>query len=180
MSDEKNITLVMNLRSEPFGDDPEYATGFYEAIGRITVTWGRAESSLDILLLIAMDIAAKHGIRESLPVGIERKLTLLKHLYRDCPALIPLKENVYSLARAISATHQNRSALSHTFFQGFVEGNPPAMQFYTLQHKQGKLDEGTYRFTLKRLNRVIRMIDHIHTRIIGLILDRVPLGVSTS
>jgi hypothetical protein len=45
------------------------------------------------------------------------------------------------------------------------------MVFFSLQHKDGKLHTGQYRMTLKEMNRTIRMIDHVHTRIVELLAD---------
>lgn len=173
MADEKHINVILHLRSAPFNADPEWATDFYEAIGKITVLWAKAEANLDILLLIAIDIAVRHGIRENVPIGLDRKISLLRRLYRDCPALADLKDNVYSLARAIAATHQNRSALSHNRLQGFITTGTPTMVFASFLHKDGNIHQGSYRFTLSRLNKVLRMIDHVDTRIVNLIFDAV-------
>jgi hypothetical protein len=55
--------------------------------------------------------------------------------------------------------------------QGFTKTTPPAMVFFSLQHKGDKLFFGHYRMTLKEINRTVRMIDHVNTRIAGLLLD---------
>jgi hypothetical protein len=174
MADQLSVDIQINVVSEPFEDDPPFAADFYEALGKMTLLWGRAEHNLDRLILIAIQIAAKHGTRHQLPVSLEKKLDLLRRLYSDVPELKGLKNNVYSLATAIGDVHQNRSAMTHSNWDGFSEGPPKAMIFFNISHRKGRtIRAGEFRLTLARINKTLRGLNHVNSRLMGLILNDV-------
>jgi hypothetical protein len=133
------ITFILRSRTEPFKDDPPFADDFYNAIGRVVLMWGRLEQSLDNLVVSALTIASRTAPARPFMVSLNRKLTLLRELFSQCPDLQPLQSRADALADRIEAHGNDRHLVVHTNWLHFDEGPPPRIIGRHLKHKSGKI-----------------------------------------
>jgi hypothetical protein len=77
------LTFEMDFsQRDAFRDDPEYASEFYTAIGRIVVAWGRLERSLHLLVYSARKIESDAPILDDSDVGLKRTTKALRAALR--------------------------------------------------------------------------------------------------
>lgn len=159
--------VIFSVRSEPFGKDPPFAAGFYDAIGRLVVTWGKFEHHLETILHALVDVAAQHGISEKVPLAFKTKADVFRRIYRDCPPLAPLKGWADTLMSDAEALGKDRNRIIHSTVNGWGEGDPPTIQLksYEFQKKQWSITE--IEATQDYIAKLADKADHLNTRLLS-------------
>jgi hypothetical protein len=159
--------VIFNVRSEPFLTDPPFAAGFYDAIGRLVVTWGRFEHHLDANLHALVTLAAQHGIEEKVPVPFQTKADVFRRIYRDCPPLMSRENWADVLMTDAELLGKDRNRIIHSTVNGWGEDDPPCIKLksYEFQKKQWSVTE--IDATLDQITMLADGADQLNTRLLG-------------
>ncbi|MCC8937427.1 hypothetical protein H8A99_13330 [Bradyrhizobium sp. Arg68] len=159
--------IIIDVRSEPFGKDPPFAAGFYDAIGRLVVTWGKFEHHLDTILHTLVEVAAQHGISEKVPHAFQKKADVFRRIYQDCPPLAPLKDWADTLMSEAELLGKDRNRIIHSTVNNWGKGDPPTIQLksYEFQKKQWSLRE--INATKEDIAKLADKADQLNTRLLG-------------
>ena len=152
---DQEVIAAIQRETMPFVDDPPYAAGFYDAMGRMVLMWGRLEQELDNLLIAAIVVAKKStGETHEMYISLSRKLKLLKLIYRSCEELMPLYGSVTTIASDIKKNGDNRSFVIHASWTGFQDGNPPKLTMQHLSHETGTVTVSKFGPTISDLSKL--------------------------
>lgn len=163
-------TITVTAKSDPFGRDPSGASQFYETTGRVLMLWGRLESALDALRQNIVHSPQAATIRNServlAPVSMGRRLRLLHRCFTEIHELASHKEAAVQLIGAIRDAYEDRVALVHSAWNGFVSTDPLTLEAKQISHKGGTITFKTYRITLNQLNAALSTVDRLNVRLL--------------
>jgi hypothetical protein len=148
-------------------------SGFYEAIGRLVLMWGRLEQHVDNLERMAINIEARSATERLMIVSLQRKLDTIKDIYRDCPTLQHNYPAVRQLMHDIGVLGEDRHVVIHSIFSQFQDGPPPKLVVRHITHRKGDMKTVRYEFDLDILLALTSKIYQAHERLMPILIDAV-------
>jgi hypothetical protein len=130
--DETIFVIIHGPETPP--DESAYL-GFYEAIGRFVIVWGRFEQHLENLQRMSLNIAARSTPRQQrMTIPLAAKLDRLCKLFRTCPELLNYLPRMNDLARLTRNLGEFRHKLIHSNFANFEDGPPLKIHLHVVSH----------------------------------------------
>lgn len=156
----------------PLPESPSYVSEFYEVIGQLVIMWGRLEQHVDNLERLAINIEAKSPERQMI-VSLDRKLDLIKTIYRDCAALKHNYPSVRQLMHDIGVLGDDRHMVIHSIISHFEDGPPPKIILRHVTHRKGMMKVDRCEFDLAILRKFTAAILAANERLIPILVDAV-------
>lgn len=171
---ETEPTLVWDLESRPFDEEPDYAPKFYEAIGRIVYLWGRCEYLLDMHLTTMLRIARIKGIEAEMQLELGRKVKLMRELHRKCYPDAKDKGLDHILTEIMKVS-RDRNLLIHSEYEKFEDGDQPQVVIRNRRQKKGVITTRRLGATLPELHAIGQGINALYPLQFGLFMEGLTL-----
>lgn len=164
---KKHKSVAITIRSEPFRDDPVAAESYYAALGRILILFGRFENHLAHTLLAINNLPEAAALQKrSIPIPFNQKAKLWREFFCGVPILEKHRENDLSLISDAGDANQDRAVIAHGHFNEFIAEDPLTARFLVHRDKGDRIIFERYDVTIEVLERVIKTIDALNTRLL--------------
>jgi len=133
---------MLKLYLAHFPHEPESATGFYEALGRNVVLWGRMEHIIDntMLRILSHPDCKTKLPKEGMPASFKRKMQLWKRMFKNETFLAKHFPRALGFAADVSGLRHKRNDFIHAMIGRFEAGQNAGAKADRFTHKP----EATY------------------------------------
>lgn len=162
------MKVSITAKSVPFHDEPDYASEFFEEIGRIVALWGRFDMQFTELVLAVSRVTEHKFDTIGPPVSLKGRLKAWRKMFNTYDRLSEFKAGALEFASAVSQSGSNRNVIMHSHWEGFDEGDPPKIRFRNVRRGGDKFLMTTYTINLDQLVEARQEIDNINIMLVSL------------
>ena len=171
MNELSSHTLRVQVESQPFLDDPDGAELFYAAVGRAIRLFGRFEMHFVAAIRAIQQLPEfVHELPQEPtfpPATLRQQMRLWRKCFHSIERLSPLRSAALALIPAIQDASEDRAAIVHSTWNGFVSADPPTIIAIRHRHRNGKVLVHRNEITLRQVEEFCQSCDFLNTRLLA-------------
>ena len=175
MPDYDWAVIPVQVENTPAATDPVGTDEYYRTLGMTMMALGRLEGQFSVALLTLMNLPGCETLGFVLPIAWKRRAEMWRQAFQRTTelSLSFYRDNALALLIEIMDVMQDRHALSHAIWEGFVPGAGLTVATLHVKHKKGTtdgLDVVRHKITIDMLRAILRKANQLNQEMIPLSL----------